>query len=149
MRLRRRWTSTAQFELSTGEHFLLRVEKDNRIKGVAERAIRNQGVGWSEDMNRRWYWVVWVFEIMAIVIVALILTIPTQDFARRAFFEWYQHRSTETLRALREKQHEEFRLRLSTATPFAIAALLLVFPLFRIRPKSKKSKFVVAWHSLR
>ena len=90
-------------------------------------------------MNNRWYWLLWVFEVMAIVIVALILTIPTQDFARRAFDEWYQHPSTETLRALREKQHEEFRLRLSTATPFAIAALLQAFPLFRLRPKSKKS----------
>jgi hypothetical protein len=76
---------------------------------------------------------------MAIVIAALILTIPSQDFARRELIEWYQHPSAETLRALREKQHEEFRLRLSTATPFAIAALLLPFPLFRLRPKPKKS----------
>ena len=108
-------------------------------KGVVEQAIRNQGSGWSENMNRRWYWLLWVFEVMAIAIVALILTIPTQDFARRAFDEWYQHPSTETLRALRQKQHEEFRLRLSTAMPFAIAALLLAFPLFWLRPKSKKS----------
>ena len=90
-------------------------------------------------MNRRWYRVLWVFEVIAIVIIALLLTIPTQDFARREFTEWYQHPSAETLRALRDKQHEEFRLRLSTATPFAIAALLLALPLFRLRPKRKES----------
>jgi hypothetical protein len=96
--------------------------------------------GWSENMNRRWYWVLWVFEVMAIVIVSLILTLPTQDFERREFFEWYQLPSAETLRSLREKQHEEFQLRLSIAAPFATAALLLAFPLFRLRPKSKTSK---------
>jgi hypothetical protein len=95
--------------------------------------------GWSENTNRSWYRALWVFEVMAIVIAALILTIPSQDFLRREFIEWYQHPPAETLRALREKQHEEFRLRVSTATPFAIAAPLLPFPLFRLRPKSKKS----------
>jgi hypothetical protein len=101
--------------------------------------FRTKEDGWRENMNRSWYRVLFVFEAMAILIAALILTIPSQDFARREFIEWYKHPSAETLRALREKQHEEFRSRLSTATPFAIAALMLSFPLFRLRPKSKTS----------
>jgi hypothetical protein len=92
----------------------------------------------AENMNRSWYRVLWVFEATAIVIAALLLTIPTQDFVRREFAEWYQNPSTETLRTLREKQHEELRLRLTTATPFAVAALLLALPLIRLRPKPKK-----------
>ena len=45
MRLRRKWTSTAQFKSSTGEDFLLRVGKDNRIKGGC-------GAGDSEPRKR-------------------------------------------------------------------------------------------------
>jgi len=90
-------------------------------------------------MKRRWYRVLWVFEVMIIVVVALLLTIPTQDFVRREFEEWHRHPSADTLRAVREKQHEEYQLRLSRAGALAAVALLLAFPLIRLRPKPRES----------
>jgi hypothetical protein len=39
-------------------------------------------------MNQVWYWVLWVFEVVAIVIVALLLMLPIQDYARREYQEW-------------------------------------------------------------
>jgi len=68
-------------------------------------------------MNRIWYGILWVFEVIAIAVVALLLLIPIQDYARREFSEWYLHPSAGTLRAFREKQSEEFRVRLSIAAP--------------------------------
>jgi len=89
-------------------------------------------------MNRIWYGILWVFEVIAIAVVALLLLIPIQDYARREFSEWYLHPSAGTLRAFREKQSEEFRVRLSIAAPLATAVLLLAFPLFRRRLKPKR-----------
>ena len=90
-------------------------------------------------MNRVWYRVLRVFEVTAIVVVVLILIVPIQDYAKREHMQWYLHPSAETLRIFREKQHEESRVRLMIAAPIATAALLLAFPLFRLRSKLKKS----------
>ena len=34
-------------------------------------------------MNRIWYGVLWVFEAVAIVVVALLLMLPIQDYVQR------------------------------------------------------------------
>src|SRR6184192_2917546 len=75
--------------------------------------------------GRAWHPVLWILEIAAIVLVALLLLLPIQDHARREHMAWYLHPSEENLRAFQPKQHEEFLVRLGFATPIAIAALLL------------------------
>jgi hypothetical protein len=89
-------------------------------------------------MNRIWYRVLWVFEIFVVLVVALVLTLPIQDYALREFKEWQRHPSPETMRAFQEKSHEESQIRMITATPFAVAAVLLAFPLVKFRSKSTK-----------
>ena len=88
-------------------------------------------------MNRISYWGLWACEVVAIVVVALLLMLPIQDYARREYQESYLHPSVETLKVFQEKQREEFRVRLSIAAPIAIAALLIAFPLFRRRSKPR------------
>ena len=92
-----------------------------------------------DGVNRPWYRVFWVFEVVAILVVVFVLTVPIQDYALREFNKWYSHPSPETLKAFQEKRQEEFRLRLTIADPFGAAALLLAFPLVRFRSKSRKS----------
>jgi hypothetical protein len=82
--------------------------------------------------GRAWYAVLWILEIAAIVLVALLLLLPIQDYARREHMAWYLHPSEENLRAFQAKQHEEFLVRLGLATPIAIAALVLAL---RLRSK--------------
>jgi hypothetical protein len=91
------------------------------------------------DMKSVYYRILWLFEAAAVVVIALILILPIQDYARREHMEWYLHPSTQTLRVFQEKQHEEFRTRLSIAAPIAISALILAFPLFRLRSNLRKS----------
>jgi hypothetical protein len=86
------------------------------------------------------YRVLWICEVVSIVVFAFVLTVPIQDYAMREFKEWYRNPSPDTLKAFRLKQQEESNLRLITAAPFGIAALLLAFPLFRLRPKPSGSK---------
>ena len=88
-------------------------------------------------MNRTWYRVLWVVELTLIAIVALLLILPIQDYALREFKEWYSHPSPETLTAFRNKQQEESRLRITIAVPFVTLAVVLAFPLYRLRRKSK------------
>jgi len=88
-------------------------------------------------VNRIWYPILCVFEVIAIVIVIGLLALPIQDYAMREFKEWMRHPSAETRRAFREKQQEEPRARLAIGAPFAVAALLLAIPLFRSGRKSK------------
>jgi hypothetical protein len=90
-------------------------------------------------MNRIWYRILWAFEVVLILVIALILAIPIMDYGQREHMAWFLHPSAETLKAWQEKRREEFRVRLSTAAPIATAALLLAFPLFRLRSKTKKS----------
>jgi len=94
----------------------------------------------SKSVKHISYRVLWVCEVVSIVIFAFVLTVPVQDYAMREFKEWYRNPSPDTLKAFRLKQEEESHLRLVTAAPFGIAALLLVFPLFRLRPKPRGSK---------
>ena len=88
--------------------------------------------------NRAWYRVMWAIEITAILIVILVLTVPIQDYALREFKEWLSHPSPETLTAFRNKQEEEPRFRMIVSAPFVALAVLLAFPLYRLRsaPKS-------------
>jgi hypothetical protein len=86
--------------------------------------------------GRAWHVVLWILEIAAIVLAALLLMLPIQDYARREHMVWYLHPSEENMRALRAKQSEEFLVRLGIATPIAIAALLLAF---RLRSKPRES----------
>ena len=90
-------------------------------------------------MNRIWYRVLWFLEIVAILVVAFVLTIPIQDYALREFKEWQRHPSPETMKAFQEKSNEEPQLRMIIAVPFAVAAILLAFPLVKFRSKSPKA----------
>jgi len=90
-------------------------------------------------MSRNLYRAAWVLEVAIVMIVALIVALPIQDYERREFGEWYRHPSRETLQKLQEKRQEEFRLRCITAAPFAAAAVILPFFLRRIKPSSDHS----------
>jgi hypothetical protein len=91
----------------------------------------------SKIANRNWYRVLSVVEISAIVIATFVLIVPIQDYALSEFKKWYSHPSPETLMAFRSKQHEESPLRMTIAAPFVALAVLLAFPLYRLRPKSQ------------
>lgn len=89
-------------------------------------------------MNRAWYRVLWSLEIVVVLVVAFVLTIPIRDYALREFKEWQRHPSPETMRAFQEKSNEESQIRMIIAVPFAVAAVLLAFPLVKFRSKSSK-----------
>jgi hypothetical protein len=89
-------------------------------------------------VNHTWYRILWVFEAIALIALAFLLTIPIQDYAMREFKEWQRHPSIETERAFRDKQREEPLLRMTIAAPFAATALLLAIPLYRLRGKQQR-----------
>jgi hypothetical protein len=89
----------------------------------------------SKIANRNWYPVLSVVEILAIVIATFVLIVPIQDYALSEFKKWYSHPSPETLMAFRNKQREESHLRMTIAASFVALAVLLAFPLYRLRPK--------------
>ena len=89
-------------------------------------------------MNRIWYRVLWFLEIVVILVVAFVLTIPIRDYALREFKEWQHHPSPEAMRAFQDKSNEESQLRMIIAAPFVVAAVLLAFPLVTFRAKSPK-----------
>ena len=86
-------------------------------------------------MNRTWYRLLWTIEVLSIVGLVLALTVPVQDYARKEFFEWWQHPSPDTYKALVEKQHREQAVRFMIAVPFGIMAVLLAGPLRKYRQK--------------
>ena len=90
-----------------------------------------------EIANRTWYRVLSIVEISAILIATFVLIVPIQDYTLSEFKKWYSHPSPETLMAFRNKQQEESHLRMTIAAPFVTLAVLLVFPLCRLRQKSK------------
>lgn len=85
--------------------------------------------------GRIWHAVLWLLEVLAIVLVVLLLTIPTLDYARREYMRWYLHPSAENLQALRAKEREEILVRVGMATPIAAVAVLLAL---HLRSKSRK-----------
>jgi len=89
-------------------------------------------------VNHTWYRILWLFEAMAVVAVAFLLTVPVQDYAMREFKEWRRHPSAETEAAFRDKRREEPLLRLMIAAPFGATALLLAIPLYRLRRKQQR-----------
>jgi hypothetical protein len=89
-------------------------------------------------VNHTWYRILWVFEAIAVIAVAFLLTIPIQDYAMREFKEWQRHPSIQTERAFRDKQREEPLLRLTIAAPFTAAALLLAISLYRLKRKQQR-----------
>jgi hypothetical protein len=86
--------------------------------------------------GRVWHAVLWAVEIIAIVLVALLLMLPIQDYARREHLRWYLQPSVENWQAFQAKQREEFLVRLSVATPIAVVAVFLAL---RLRSKSRKT----------
>jgi hypothetical protein len=83
-----------------------------------------------------WHAVLWAVEIIAVVLVALLLMLPIQDYARREHLRWYLQPSVENWQAFQAKQREEFLVRLGVATPIAVAAVFLAL---RLRSKSRKT----------
>ena len=88
-------------------------------------------------MNRIWYLMLWVFEVVAIVGFALALALPIQHYALKEFFEWQQHPSPESYKAFLEKQCQERSVRFLVAVPFGVTAVLLTGPLRKHRRKSR------------
>ena len=86
--------------------------------------------------GRLWHAVLWGVEIIAIVLVALLVMLPIQDYARREHLRWYLHPSVENWQAFKAKQREEFLVRLGVATPIAVAAVFLAL---RLRSRSHKN----------
>jgi ABC-type phosphate transport system permease subunit len=89
-------------------------------------------------MNRTWYRVLWFLELVVILVIALVLILPIQDYALREFKEWQLHPSPETLTAFQQKSHEESQLRMIIAGSLAVAAVILAIPIVRFRSKSRK-----------
>jgi hypothetical protein len=89
-------------------------------------------------MNRAWYRIVWILEVVSILLLALTLSLPILDYSRSEILDWYRHPSAETLRAVRDSQRREFMWRLTLSAPFAATAILLIFPLRKLRSKLKK-----------
>jgi hypothetical protein len=87
-------------------------------------------------VNRVWYVTLWVFEILAIVGLALALTVPIQDYALKEYIAWQQHPSPETSKAFLEKHQQERAARFMIAVPFVVIAVLLSGPLRKYRRKS-------------
>lgn len=85
--------------------------------------------------GRIWHAGLWRLEPLAIVLVALLLSIPTLDYARREHMRWYLHPSAENLQAFSAKQREEFLVRVGMATPIAAVAVFLAL---HLRSKSRK-----------
>ena len=79
---------------------------------VAVRACKRDSesslavVSW-DIVNRALHLMLWVFEVLAIVGLILALTLPIQDYAFRAFFQWKHHPSPDTYEAYLEKQRQE------------------------------------------
>lgn len=86
-------------------------------------------------INRIWYVVLWVFEVLAIAGLVLAFALPIQNHALREYIQWQQHPSPETYKAFLEKHRQENSLRLLIAVPCAVAAGLLAGPLKRHRQK--------------
>jgi hypothetical protein len=80
--------------------------------------------------------ILWVLEIFAILLVALLLVLPIQDYARREHLRWYLNPSAENWQTFRTKQREEFLVRVGMAAPVTILALFLGF---RLHSKSRRS----------
>jgi hypothetical protein len=89
-------------------------------------------------VNRAWYVLLWMGEILAIVGLVLALTLPVQDYALREYIAWQQHPSPETYKAFLEKKRQEQALGFIIAIPFLITALLLSGPLRKYGGKSRR-----------
>jgi ABC-type maltose transport system permease subunit len=93
----------------------------------------------SDRLSRISYSLLIVVEMLTIIVIALLLILPIQDYALREFKDYLRNPSSETSAAFRQKQQEEPRIRVAIAAPFGAAALLMAIPLFRHRQKSRKS----------
>jgi len=78
--------------------------------------------------------ILWVPEILAILLVALLLMLPSSGLGSTGTLRWHLNPSAETWQAFQSKQREEFLVRLGMETPVAILALFLGF---RLRSKSR------------
>lgn len=86
-------------------------------------------------MNRMWYVVLWVLEVLAIAGLVLAFALPIQDNALREYIQWQQHPSAETYKAFLEKHTQVHAVRFIFAVPCGVTALLLTGPLKRYRQK--------------
>jgi NADH:ubiquinone oxidoreductase subunit 5 (subunit L)/multisubunit Na+/H+ antiporter MnhA subunit len=81
----------------------------------------------------------WSVEIALVVLLALVLLVPIQDYAMREFKEYLRHPTPETLKAFQNKAIEESRLRHEIALPIAAVVLALAIPLYRKRDRNPKA----------
>ena len=86
-------------------------------------------------VNQALHLMLWAFEVLAIVGLILVLTLPIEDYSFREFFQWKHHPSPDTYKAFLEKQRQEFTVRLILAVPFGVMAALLSRPLKKYRRK--------------
>lgn len=89
-------------------------------------------------MNRAWYVVLWVFEVLAIIGLVLALTVPVQDYALKEYIAWQQHPSPETYKAFLEKKRQERAVGFIIAIPFGITAVLLSGPVRKYGGNSRR-----------
>ena len=87
------------------------------------------------SVNRTWYRLLWVLEVLAFVGVILPFTLPLRDY--QEFIEWRQHPSPETYKAYLEKQRQELGIRFMIAAPLGVAVALLAGPLIKHGRKSR------------
>ena len=102
-----------------------------RHRRVLSVEATDAGVG----VNRTFYVVLWVFEVLAIIAMVLAMVLPIQDYALREFIEWREHPSSETYQLYIEKQRQERAVRFIIAIPFGVTAVVLTAPLKKYRQK--------------
>ena len=87
------------------------------------------------------YRVLWFVEIVLVVLLALVLLVPVQDYAMREFKEYMQNPSPATLKTFQNKSAEESQLRLMIVIPLAAVVSTLTIPIFRIRNRSRRTSY--------
>jgi hypothetical protein len=90
------------------------------------------------SVNRPWYVLLWMGEILAIVGLVLALTLPVQDNALKEYIAWQQHPSAETYKVFLEKKRQDRAVGFIVAIPFAIMVALLSGPLRRYSERSRR-----------
>jgi hypothetical protein len=90
-------------------------------------------------MKPMMYRTLWFLEVVLVVILVFVLTVPVQDYALREFKEYWRHPSPQTLQAFRDKTEEESQLRHEIAIPIAAVVLTVAILLYRKRHRSPKA----------
>jgi hypothetical protein len=86
-----------------------------------------------------WYRALWLVEIILMLLLALVLLLPIQDYAMREFKEYLENPSPQRLKTFQDKSAEETQLRHGIALPIAAVVVILAIPLYRRRNRNPRT----------